>query len=176
MKNGARYVVTTRWGTFSLDEGSYRDYLEGRHWICWNSDNTETIMPKGNAYVPPNVSAQAVALRDRADRDGIIETLKHLGLREAIVPYTDRLVDLSIDEMNLTVRARNGLMRANVTTLGRLRDLLAKENGILSIRNLGQKSAREIKHAFFEECYARLPPHEKAQYWQEMLDKRSFSC
>ena len=176
MKNGVRYVVTTRWGTFSLDEGSYRDYLEGRHWICWNTGNTETVMPKGNAYVPPNVSAQAVALRDRADRDGIIETLKYLGLREAIVPYTDRLADLSIDEMNLTVRARNGLMRANITTLGRLRDLLAKENGILSIRNLGQKSAREIKHAFFEECYARLQPHEKAQYWQEMLDKRSFSC
>ena len=33
MKNGARYVVTTHWGTFSLDEGSYQDYLAGRLWI-----------------------------------------------------------------------------------------------------------------------------------------------
>ena len=30
MKNGARYVVTTHWGTFSLDEAFYQDYLEGK--------------------------------------------------------------------------------------------------------------------------------------------------
>ena len=35
MKNGARYVVTTHWGTFSLDEGAYQDYLAGTLWICW---------------------------------------------------------------------------------------------------------------------------------------------
>lgn len=34
MRNGARYVVTTHWGTFSLDEGSYQDYLAGKLWIC----------------------------------------------------------------------------------------------------------------------------------------------
>lgn len=72
--------------------------------------------------------------------------------------------------MNLTVRSSNGLKRANAGTFGRLRDLLATENGILSVRNLGQKSAREIKQLFFEECYARLLPYEKAQYWQKVLD------
>ena len=30
MGNGAKYVVTTHWGTFSLDEGAYQDYLAGR--------------------------------------------------------------------------------------------------------------------------------------------------
>ena len=35
MKNGAKYVVTTHWGTFSLDEGAYQDYLAGTLWICW---------------------------------------------------------------------------------------------------------------------------------------------
>ena len=72
--------------------------------------------------------------------------------------------------MNLTVRSSNGLKRANVGTFGRLRALLAMENGILSVRNLGQKSAKEIKRIFFEECYSRLMPYEKAQYWQEVLD------
>ena len=72
--------------------------------------------------------------------------------------------------MNLTVRSSNGLKRANAGTLGKLRDLLATENGILSVRNLGQKSAKEIKMQFFEECYSRLVPYEKAQYWQEVLD------
>lgn len=72
--------------------------------------------------------------------------------------------------MSLTVRSSNGLKRANAGTFGRLRDLLATENGILSVRNLGQKSAKEIKQMFFEECYSRLLPHEKAQYWQNILD------
>lgn len=170
MKNGARYVVTTHWGTFSLDEASYQDYLAGRLWISWNPGKQEQSTPPSTGYIPPNVTDQAIALREKADKVGVLTTLHQLGIHEAIVPYSPRLEDLSIDEMNLTVRSSNGLKRANAGTFGRLRDLLATENGILSVRNLGQKSAREIKQLFFEECYARLLPYEKAQYWQKVLD------
>ena len=169
MKNGARYVVTTHWGTFSLDEASYQDYLAGNLWICWTPgkpQQKQTI----SGYIPPNVTDRAVALRDQADKSGVLSTLRQLGIHDALVPYSSRLADLSIDEMNLTVRSSNGLKRANAGTFGRLRDLLAMENGIMSVRNLGQKSAKEIKQLFFEECYARLLPYEKAQYWQEVLD------
>lgn len=72
--------------------------------------------------------------------------------------------------MNLTVRSSNGLKRANIQTFGSLKEILAVENGLLNIRNIGQKSLKEIKQLFFEECYARLLPYEKAQYWQEILD------
>lgn len=120
--------------------------------------------------MPPNVTTRAVALRDQADKIGILATLHQSGLHDALVSYSTRLADLSIDEMNLTVRSSNGLKWANAGTFGRLRELLAMENGILSVRNLGQKSAKEIKQLFFEECYTRLLPYEKAQYWQEILD------
>ena len=170
MKNGARYVVTTHWGTFSLDEASYQDYPAGRLWISWNPGKQEQSKPTSTGYIPPNVTDQAIALREKADKVGVLTTLHQLGIHEAIVPYSPRLEDLSIDEMNLTVRSSNGLKRANAGTFGRLRDLLATENGILSVRNLGHKSAKEIKQLFFEECYARLLPYEKAQYWQEVLD------
>ena len=170
MKNGARYVVTTHWGTFSLDEASYQDYLAGNLWICWTPGKPQQPNQVANGYVPPNVTTRAVALRDQADKIGILATLHQLGLYDALVPYSTRLADLSIDEMNLTVRSSNGLKRANAGTFGRLRELLAMENGILSVRNLGQKSAKEIKQLFFEECYTRLLPYEKAQYWQEILD------
>lgn len=170
MKNGARYVVTTHWGTFSLDEASYQDYLAGNLWICWTPGKPQQPNQVANGYVPPNVTTRAVALRDQADKIGILATLHQLGLHDALVPYSTRLADLSIDEMNLTVRSSNGLKRANAGTFGRLRELLAMENGILSVRNLGQKSAKEIKQLFFEECYTRLLPYEKAQYWQEILD------
>jgi DNA-directed RNA polymerase alpha subunit len=116
------------------------------------------------------VTDRAISLRDQADKVGVLATLHQIGIHEAIVPYSNRLAELSIDEMNLTVRSSNGLKRANAGTFGRLYDLMAMENGILSVRNLGQKSAKEIKQLFFEECYTRLMPYEKAQYWQEVLD------
>ena len=86
------------------------------------------------------------------------------------VPYSDRLSELSIDEMNLTVRSSNGLKRANIHTFGKLKERLEMENGLINIRNIGQKSLKEIKQLFFEECYAKLLPYEKASYWQTVVD------
>ena len=170
MKNGARYVVTTHWGTFSLDEGSYQDYLAGRLWICWTPGNLGQPPQTSTGHVPPNVTDRAVALCDQADKSGVLATLHQLGIHNALVPYTTRLGTISIDEMNLTVRSSNGLKRANIHTFSALKEVLAIESGLLNIRNIGQKSIKEIKQLFFEECYARLHPYEKAQYWQELLD------
>lgn len=62
MKNGARYVVTTHWGTFSLDEASYQDYLAGNLWICWTPGQTKQPKQAVSGYVPANVTDRAVAL------------------------------------------------------------------------------------------------------------------
>lgn len=170
MKNGARYVVTTHWGTFSLDEASYQDYLAGIHWICWIPGKPSAPKQEASSYIPPHVTDRAITLRDQADKLGVLETLRKLGIHEATVPYADRLADQSIDELNLTVRSSNGLKRANLHTFGQLKERMETENGITSIRNLGTKSAREIKTLFFTECYLKLLPYEKAQYWQNLLD------
>lgn len=170
MKNGARYVVTTHWGTFSLDEASYQDYLTGNLWICWTPGKPTQPQQTASSYIPPNVTERAVSLRDQADKSGILSTLDQLGVHNVLVPYSSRLADLSIDEMNLTVRSSNGLKRANIHTFGTLKDILAIENGLLNIRNIGQKSIKEIKQLFFEECYTRLLPYEKAHYWQNVID------
>ena len=170
MKNGARYVVTTHWGTFSLDEASYQDYLAGNLWICWTPGKPAQPQNTTSSYISPNVTDRAVSLRDQADKAGVLTMLYQLGIHDALVPYSSRLADLSIDEMSLTVRSSNGLKRANIHTFGTLKEILAIENGLQNIRNIGQKSIREIKQLFFEECYSRLLPYEKAQYWQEVLD------
>ena len=172
MKNGARYVVTTHWGTFSLDEASYQDYLTGKLWISWTPGKPTQPQSTANGYVPPNVTDRAVSLRDQADKTGVLATLHQLGIHDALVPYSSRLADLSIDEMNLTVRSSNGLKRAGIHSFGPLKEILAIENGLLNIRNIGQKSIKEIKQLFFEECYTRLMPYEKAHYWQEVLDSQ----
>ena len=169
MKNGARYVVTTHWGTFSLDECSYQDYLAGKLWICWTPGKPEQQHTPAD-HIPVNVTDRAIALRDQADKIGVLETLRQMGIYEAIVPYNNRFAELSIDEMNLTVRSSNGLKRANIHHFRQLYDRMQAENGLINIRNIGQKSLKEIKKLFFEDCYMRLLPHEKAQYWQEIIE------
>ena len=54
------------------------------------------------------------------------------------------MCDKSIDEISLSVRSSNGLMRANAGTFGRLWDLMNRENGLRAVRNLGAKSKAEI--------------------------------
>lgn len=169
MKNGAEYIVKTHWGTFSLDEGAYRDYLQGKLWICSVPGKSAKTASSSEA-LPPDISEQAMLLRSRADKIGILETLLEIGVPKSIVPYSSHLDNLSIDEMSLSVRSANGLKRSNAATFGKLYDLLSSEGGIMSVRNLGIKSAKEIKRLFFEECYNRLSAYEKVLYWQEVLD------
>ena len=169
MKNGASYVVTTHWGTFSLDEGSYQDYLAGKLWICCTPGKPEPHQTPTD-HISVNVTDRAIALREQADKIGILETFRKVGIHEAIVPYSNRFAELSIDEMNLTVRSSNGLKRANIHTFSQLYDRMQTENGLISIRNIGQKSLKEIKQLFWGECYQRLLPYEKAQYWQDAID------
>ena len=113
-------------------------------------------MSNTTGYIPPNVTDRAILLREQADKSGILQTLHQLGVHDAPAPYSARLADLSIDEMNLTVRSSNGLKRANIHTFGTLKEILAVENGLLNIRNIGQKSIKEINQLFFEECYIHL--------------------
>ena len=52
-------------------------------------------------------------------------------------------VDFSLEDMDLTVRSFNCLMRADIKTVG---DLVNKtEEEIMKVRNLGRKSLDEVK-------------------------------
>ena len=147
MKNGVRFVVTTHWGTFSLDEGSYQDYLNGKHWICWAPGKPEREQNSAG-QIPANITDRAVSLREQADRNGILPTIRKLNIPKVIVPYSSRLAELSIDEMNLTVRSRNGLRRANIHTFGDLRQRMETEGGLSNIRNMISQSTRVILQNF----------------------------
>lgn len=60
----------------------------------------------------------------------------------------DKVLDMSIEELELSVRASNGLKRANINSVG---DLIEKTREEMSkIRNLGQKSLEEIERKLKE--------------------------
>ncbi|CFX05397.1 DNA-directed RNA polymerase, alpha subunit [Syntrophomonas zehnderi OL-4] len=60
----------------------------------------------------------------------------------------DKVLEMSIEELELSVRASNGLKRANINTVG---DLIEKTREEMSkVRNLGQKSLEEIERKLTE--------------------------
>jgi len=60
----------------------------------------------------------------------------------------DKVLEMSIEELELSVRASNGLKRANINSVG---DLVEKTREEMSkIRNLGQKSLEEIERKLKE--------------------------
>ena len=64
-----QHEVITRWGHFLLDNAAYAAYLEGKLWINWGTDPArEKKIPASSpkAYIPLNVSEEAIRLRDAA--------------------------------------------------------------------------------------------------------------
>ena len=117
------------------------------------------------------VSQNAYKLRDRASQIGLFEALKEYDPSQCVrIPYRTYMSDVSIQELNLSVRASNGLMRNGTTTLGKLMDLMESENGLIGIRNLGIKSVREIIKAFLCGTYERLTSGEQVVYWQRIIE------
>ena len=170
MGNGPRYKVKTQYGWFSLDEASYRDYLCGKLlWIDWPPKKNSQQAAASKEPLPPDVSQAAIRLRDRCAKVGLDAALAEFHTLPP-APCKERMEQLEILEMPLSVRASNGLLRAGIKTFGKLDRLMRAGDGVASIRNLGVKSAKEIETTFLAECYKRLLPYEKAVFWQEVLD------
>lgn len=165
------YEVKTHWGWFRLDRGAYQDYLAGKLWVTWVPVGAmkRPIEKQIPPTLPADLSQEAVQLQERAARQGVFELLKELFLGEDVpIPYKSRMSNCTIEEMALSVRSSNGLMRAGAGTFGKLHALM-REKGLRSVRNLGQKSEREIIQSFFLACYGRLTPFEQARFWQELM-------
>ncbi len=117
------------------------------------------------------VSAEAVNFRDLSLHQDIYLMLQlYCPGKQVGLPYRERMKELPIEEMNLSVRASNALMRANARTFGRVMEILMIEDGLKKIRNLGVKSEKEIVRSFFTSCYYHLKPNEQAAFWQKILD------
>jgi DNA-directed RNA polymerase subunit alpha len=59
-----------------------------------------------------------------------------------------RILRMSVNEIELSVRAANCLNNANITTVGEL--AMKTENDMLKYRNFGKKSLNEIKDKLIE--------------------------
>ena len=109
-------------------------------------------------------------LREQAEQGGLSAILTRIGAQQTRIPFRRRMAALSLEELNLSVRSRNCLMRAGLRTFGDLNERLGREGDIAQIWNLGTKSREEIIRVFRGECYARLNAAEQQDYWQRVLE------
>ncbi|MEJ2447359.1 MAG: DNA-directed RNA polymerase subunit alpha C-terminal domain-containing protein [Anaerolineales bacterium] len=66
----------------------------------------------------------------------------------------DEIVDIPIEELDLSVRVFNSLKRTGITTVREVMELNAKgDDALLSIRNFGVKSLTELKDKLEEHGY-----------------------
>ena len=91
------------------------------------------------------------------------------------LPMSNRFWESSVDELNLSVRSRNGLMRASADTVGKVSELIMAEGGLGKVRNLGKKSICEIKTALLAASYEQLTETERLAFWQDFLLKNDIS-
>ena len=111
-----------------------------------------------------------------AEKFGLIPVLSMFenGLHFRI-PMTQALWDTTIDELNLTVRSRNGLMRAGTDTIGKVAELIMNDDGLNKVRNLGRKSVAEIKTALLAEGYRQLDSKARLVFWQDFIEGNNIA-
>lgn len=123
-----------------------------------------------------NTTSQANKLLAEAEKNGLIPVLKPFGngLRFRI-PMSQKFWDSSIDNLNLTVRSRNGLMRARAATIGEAAELIMSEGGLEAVRNLGRKSISEIKTTILVESYNQLSPKARLVFWEHFVENNNIA-
>ena len=115
-------------------------------------------------------------LFESAEKIGLISTLATFGNDIKIsIPLSQRLCDKSIDDMDLSVRASNGLKRSGAMTVRELTDTIMSEKGLDTVRNLGKKSISEIKTKLLHLAYNDLNDQEKQRFWSKFIELNSSS-
>jgi len=73
-------------------------------------------------------------------------------------PKKEKVLEMTIEELDLSVRSYNCLKRANINTV---EDLISKtEDDMMKVRNLGRKSLEEVLHKL-EALNLSLSPNEE---------------
>lgn len=119
-------------------------------------------------------SNYVMTLFESAEKIGLISTLAPFGNDIKIsIPLSQKFCDKSIDDMDLSVRASNGLKRSGAMTVRELTDTIMSEKGLDTVRNLGKKSISEIKTKLLYLAYNELSDKEKQAFWNKFIELNS---
>jgi len=112
----------------------------------------------------------AANLKKAADRFGIVATLAQCGSNIKLrIPMTRKQWESDIENLNLSVRALNGLRRTGARNIGAVAEIVMSDKGLNNVRNIGKKSINEIKTALLTYGYADFSDSEKMKFWEDFI-------
>ena len=112
-----------------------------------------------------NESVIVEELFEAVDDHGLMNTLVAIFGKGAIIEmgFTQRLCETEVKDMDISVRSYNSLMRAGCKTIGQLIEKI--NNGeLMKIRNLGIKSAGELRSFVVELGYSQMSDKRKKEF------------
>lgn len=109
-------------------------------------------------------------LYDAVEKYGLIKVIYNtFGNRARMnLSFTKKVCDVPAEELSLSVRGFNVLKRNNLNTLGDIIDIM-NDNKLMYLRNLGEKTAREIKTKIVNYGYESLNEKEKKEFLLEVI-------
>lgn len=111
-----------------------------------NFDKLVLDVTTNGAFTPQEaVALSAKIIIEHLELFSVLEDISNFEniMDETIVEEHDKYQDMSIEELDLSVRSYNCLKRANIQTV---QELTAKsEDDMMKVKNLGKKSLKEIK-------------------------------
>ena len=87
---------------------------------------------------------------------------------------SEKMEKEDIDALELSVRARNGLRRADIHTVGELAIRVVQGEDIRKIRNCGAKSYSEIMEKLFMFNFVHIPEKRREQYILDTIEKNKL--
>ena len=110
----------------------------------------------------------------------LYETVERCGLVPAVrvafgnqarfkLGFSKRVCDILIEEISLSVRGYNVLKRSNLNTIGDVIDAI-NDKKLAGLRNLGEKTAREIKTRVVNFGYDSLSERDKKEFLADIVE------
>lgn len=113
-------------------------------------------------------------LFDAVEKYGLIKVIHKMfgnGARMNL-GFAKNVCNISIEELSLSVRGFNVLKRSNLDTIGDVIDAM-NDKKLMSLRNLGEKTSREIKTKIVNFGYDSMSDKDKKGFLREVIDLNS---
>lgn len=108
---------------------------------------------------------------EAASKKGFLSALTKIGTIPTVrLAMPTDFLEEPIDSIDLSLRAYNALRRNGITTIRDLIEAIRSQN-LKNMKNLGKKSAGEIKLSLTMSIYNSLSKDEKIQFWKYYLEK-----
>ena len=109
-------------------------------------------------------------LMEAAKKYGVANVLIDLGEVPCVrLPMSQKFLEQSIQELDLPVRAWNGLMRQGIVSVGKLVERLRQKEGISQVSQIGKKTVAAIKLQLTQAAYDELSIPERLEFWEYTL-------